>query len=695
MNWIRSLRVSRKLLLISLAYLIPIATLVWSTLQAVFKDLKFAEQEMAGNDLQRTVMPLLKRIPLRGLYLYAGAADPRYIQKATDLTQGIESDWKAFEAAYLRLQETLQFTTDALGSRNRSNLALADLRQKWDAARGIQTGADLEAVRTAHRTITDGLRGVIAHLGDMSNLILDPDLDSYYAMDATLLKIPQTMDRLVEVGLDTVTYVTTPEENRAQGSIDNKKLLTHAALLAEADATPMKGDFDTSLTEDKNNHGIVPGYTDVTKYLEPYMAANGALVTALQEMASDGAKNPTVHQLVAFVEQGLDTSASLWDFACKNLDLMLSARHTDDKMRLFWALVPALIAYLSAGVLVWVVSRVTAHQLTGYATRLEQLSKEVINGVDQISSASHALAQATSEQAASVEETTASLQHILSVSKNNTDNCQKADGLAVNVKGVSESGSSAMEHMASAMQSIKSSADETAGIVRTIDDIAFQTNLLALNAAVEAARAGETGKGFAVVAEEVRRLAQRSAEAARDTSAKILRSLELAEKGVDVSASVSKSLEKIRENAVGTAAIMREIATATNESTSGITQISSAMGELDKVTQSNSASAEQLAAAGSTLKGNVDVLGLVIGDMTALVSAKKTAGKSRPSTSVLEVREKVSGPTDKLLYTPTQRNGTKQHQPVVTARPALNGHKAAKRRAEEVIPLDENDLNDF
>jgi methyl-accepting chemotaxis protein len=330
----------------------------------------------------------------------------------------------------------------------------------------------------------------------------------------------------------------------------------------------------------------------------------------------------------------------------------------------------------------------------------------VTDGVNQISAASHALAQATSEQAASLEETAASLQHILSVSTNNTENCQKADSLALGVQSVSESGSSAMEEMSSAMVSIKGSADETAGIVRTIDDIAFQTNLLALNAAVEAARAGETGKGFAVVAEEVRRLAQRSADAAKDTSSKIMRSLQLAENGVGVSASVRQSLQQIRSNAVNTASIMREIATATKESTSGITQITTSMNQLDKVTQSNSASAEELAAAGSTLQSHVDSLGSVIQDIQSLVTDSATVQTSKP--------RKNSSPKQKPGRTPAStrivqhearfidaglpqsrpQNGTRSLTSFVAPKaPATN--KPARGRPEDVIPLDADDLADF
>jgi methyl-accepting chemotaxis protein len=178
-----------------------------------------------------------------------------------------------------------------------------------------------------------------------------------------------------------------------------------------------------------------------------------------------------------------------------------------------------------------------------------------------------------------------------------------------------------------AIQKIKSSSDETAKIIKTIDEIAFQTNLLALNAAVEAARAGDAGKGFAVVAEEVRNLAQRSAEAARNTAALIEGSQQNAENGVNVSKDVESILLRIAENTQKLSQLNGEVSSASNEQSKGIDQVNTAMTEMDKVTQSNAANAEECASASEELSAQASELKEMVNQLMQLVGGKPTVQK--------------------------------------------------------------------
>jgi len=187
------------------------------------------------------------------------------------------------------------------------------------------------------------------------------------------------------------------------------------------------------------------------------------------------------------------------------------------------------------------------------------------------------------------------------MTKQNSSNAEEARGMADEARNGAEAGVKSMQAMSEAIDRIKGSSDQTAKIIKTIDEIAFQTNLLALNAAVEAARAGDAGKGFAVVAEEVRNLAMRSAEAAKNTANLIEESVKNADDGVSVNQEVMKSLTEIntRINKVGE--VMAEIAAASNQQSQGIDQVNQAVGQMDQVTQQNAATSEESASAAQEL----------------------------------------------------------------------------------------------
>jgi methyl-accepting chemotaxis protein len=179
-----------------------------------------------------------------------------------------------------------------------------------------------------------------------------------------------------------------------------------------------------------------------------------------------------------------------------------------------------------------------------------------------------------------------------------------------------------MEEMLAAMNSIKQSSYNISKIIKTIDEIAFQTNILALNAAVEAARAGEAGMGFAVVADEVRNLAQRAAQAAKETAAMIDESITRSGAGVGISGRVAETLVQITEKARKVNEIVAEIATASNEQSSGVAQVNSAVSQMDKVTQSNAAGAEETAAAAEELSAQAVTLHQTVDELMSLVGGQ-------------------------------------------------------------------------
>lgn len=217
------------------------------------------------------------------------------------------------------------------------------------------------------------------------------------------------------------------------------------------------------------------------------------------------------------------------------------------------------------------------------------------------------------------------------MTRRNAENAQAATELARQTHRAADQGASSIEAMSRAMDSIKASSDDTAKIIRTIDEIAFQTNLLALNAAVEAARAGEAGMGFAVVAEEVRNLAQRSAVAARETAARIEESLRRTNEGVTLSASVAAGLREIAIKARKVDELVAQVAGASQEQSQGIEQLNAAVGQMDRVTQSNAAGAEESASAAEELNAEAAALNRAVAVLLQLTGATATRAGASPS----------------------------------------------------------------
>ena len=233
---------------------------------------------------------------------------------------------------------------------------------------------------------------------------------------------------------------------------------------------------------------------------------------------------------------------------------------------------------------------------------------QVEGGARQISDGGQALAQGTTEQASSIQELTASIEEVAEETKRNAMNANKANDLAINVKSNAELGNSQMENMLNAMSEINESSNNISKIIKVIDDIAFQTNILALNAAVEAARAGQHGKGFAVVAEEVRSLAARSAEAAKETTGLIEGSINNVETGTKIADETADSLKEILRKMEEVADLVEKIAKASNDQASEITQITQGIEQVSQVVQTNSATAEESAAASEELSSQAELL---------------------------------------------------------------------------------------
>ncbi|MEW6321012.1 MAG: methyl-accepting chemotaxis protein [Acidobacteriota bacterium] len=283
-----------------------------------------------------------------------------------------------------------------------------------------------------------------------------------------------------------------------------------------------------------------------------------------------------------------------------------------------------LLSVLVTGAVAWSV-RGVVRTLRETAGELAESAHEVTSASRQVAHAAQTLSQGASEQAGSLEETSAAMEEMASMTRRNAEHSQQAAALMQTVDGRVHESNRALEEMTGSMAAIKESSDKISRIIKTIDEIAFQTNILALNAAVEAARAGEAGMGFAVVADEVRTLAQRSAQAAKDTAALIEESIVRSAEGAKRVQQVAGTIRGITDAVGEVKDLVEQVSVASRQQAQGIDQVSQAVAEMERVTQSTAATAEESAAASEQLGAQAAAAMEVVYRLQALVGTGSAA----------------------------------------------------------------------
>ena len=335
--------------------------------------------------------------------------------------------------------------------------------------------------------------------------------------------------------------------------------------------------------------------------------------------------------------------------------------------------------------MLYLVIRSIVNPISRISKGLDSGAAQVAAAAAQVSSASQSLAEGASAQAAGIEETSSSMEALDSMTRQNADNAFQVNGLMTETGKVVEEANLSMRELNGSMNEIFQASEETGKIIKTIDEIAFQTNLLALNAAVEAARAGEAGAGFAVVAAEVRNLARRAADAARNTSTLIEDTVKKVKQGSEVVARTNEAFGKVASGSKKAGELIAEIAAASREQARGISQVSKAIAEMDRVVQQNAASAEESAAASEEMNAQAEEVKSFVRTLVALVGRNGSGGA---------VEGKIPQASDRPVRTFDRRLLPLSVDQDKT-RSLGSNRKREITKPEQVFPLGDGDFMEF
>ncbi len=674
----RKLTIAEKLTITNLLYIVPIVALTYFMYDARTNDIRFAEQEMLGNRLQSPAEKVLEALS-RSRIDAQRALNGEKVELATSQRK-VDESLSLLKEGLDRHGVQLKFSPEELRTRKSEDFSFDRINQKWLDLRSRLSSLKAAESNDSHAAVIAGLRGMISYLGNTSNLILDPDLDTYYLTDSTLGALPSLQDRVQDV-----TVIAEPIARSGKPSVEDRLRLAIASSQIKADLDRITGDIQTAITEDENFNGKSDSFQrEVPPAVKQLSEDVGALITQVDELAKG---NPVkVEAFLSAAEKSLLSSYNAWKVAATEDDILLGKRiHALKATRLKYV-VMGMIILLLAGSTSLLVGRSLRN---GLMSSLQGAVKELLDSAQkttetgrQILINSESLSSAATQQAAALQETVSALTEINAMVGKSRDNATHS----VEVVGKSQEsaikGKKAVDNMVGAIGEISKSNEsilkqteesnkkiedivrvinEIGTKTKVINDIVFQTKLLSFNASVEAARAGEHGKGFAVVAEEVGNLAQMSGNAAKEISDLLITSTQtvtsiVAETKSKIESLVEQAKSKIDDgkrtaNDCGDVLthivtsveevtnLVNEIATAATEQARGVDEITKAMHQLDEVTQTNTRMSSETNAHASSLSDQAGNLQRVVKQIESEVmggAASKPSDSSPKPSNVLQ-----------------------------------------------------------
>ncbi len=621
---------STKLFINNIFYAIPILVLLYLMFNSYDKDLVFGRKEQMGNEIQRTTMNLINLV----------VENKKYTPAMEPLMADVLMHFNKFESDLL-------LDDGSLAERKRDHINKVALTKTFE---------DFKASKAEPYKVLKDLRDLVVHTGDTSNLILDPDLDSYYLMDITLLAAPQIADRFYEVeGLlaDFAAHSTVPMTTEEQ-----VKMAVFLSMLRESDWGRIYADAGTSINEDKNFYGVNSKLQKEVKEQGDKADAQFKQYFALLEEISKGNKAKAI-EAHAMTPKMVETAHGFYLLTNEVLTELLLTRDgsiVDGRNKATSIGIGAILIALIVSI---ATSKNFKEGSKRISTALRQLTGAVAINVDaseKLTESSNSLSSVSSQQAAAVQETVSSLHEINAMSEKNFESIKISSMKSEEGKEQAINGKESIYKMASTIKEIaesnqeffkeiNSSSEELKTIIKiisdisertkVINDIVFQTRLLSFNASVEAARAGEHGKGFAVVAEEIGKLASVSGASAKEIndilslantqvesiitkmSSRVVELTAKASAQLDSGERITKecvtSLNEIVDNITELSSMMNEISMAITEQTKGYSEITKAIDQIDEGVHHGLGLSQETSEHAQKLTGQVVELKRIVG----------------------------------------------------------------------------------
>ena len=636
----------QRLLLISASFLLPISVLLYFTIDGIQDRIDFAVLEKQGNTFQKPLEKILKALLIHknaAITVLAGdAASNAIVAKE----QGVlDSALRTLEGMDKELGSVLQFTQDGLSKRKRDDAKADNLSRKWDQLRKSWQTLSEDICKAEHDNLIKIVRTMITHLGDTSNLILDPDLDSFYMVDVSLVALPQAQERISTL----LSLYSSAVKSGSKKEEDKTALTAQLTLFSQSDIDRIFASIETALNEDNNFYGKSETlHKNLPSPTEKLKKSTDNFVKLLTNIKPEQFTKADPKILEAG-NDCLEDSFTLWDICSIELEELLNKRIAKFKYDRFYSLLLSALALSLSFLLVWYIGKGITGPIRTSSARLDKLasgdlaSVVEIQGQGELGAMSQSLSKAVSGMNNAIVLISSNAQKLIHSSSNQrqvsrgmvanaTETSAQANAIASAAEEVSvniQSVAGAAEEMGATIREIAKQAQQAAqvaneavtiaetgnkavlrlgenstiigNVIKVITSIAEQTNLLALNASIEAARAGEFGKGFAVVASEVKELAKETSKATEDIRTKIEGIQSDTREAVSSNEKTRNIINKIHEiqNTIAgaveeQAATTREITRNVADAAMGSTEIAKNITGLAEAAQSTSKGATEL-----------------------------------------------------------------------------------------------------